>query len=63
MMVTAGAELAFWLPGQSGENEETAKELLQKIFRSASLRSLQLLWNFEIRCLYYAILNYIRTTM
>ncbi|KIK96588.1 hypothetical protein PAXRUDRAFT_138130 [Paxillus rubicundulus Ve08.2h10] len=30
MMVTAGAELAFWLPDQSADNEEVAKELLRK---------------------------------
>lgn len=30
MMVTAGAELAFWLPDQSADNEEIAKELLKK---------------------------------
>ncbi|KAH7911341.1 WD40-repeat-containing domain protein [Hygrophoropsis aurantiaca] len=30
MMVTAGAELAFWLPDQSADNEEIAKELLRK---------------------------------
>ncbi|KAF9000620.1 WD40-repeat-containing domain protein [Cyathus striatus] len=30
MMVTAGAELAFWLPDQSGDTEEIARELLKK---------------------------------
>ncbi|KAG6332493.1 hypothetical protein ID866_6595 [Astraeus odoratus] len=30
MMVTAGAELAFWLPDQSADNEDIAKELLRK---------------------------------
>ncbi|EGN99097.1 hypothetical protein SERLA73DRAFT_137242 [Serpula lacrymans var. lacrymans S7.3] len=30
MMVTAGAELAFWLPDQTADNEEIAKELLKK---------------------------------
>ncbi|KAI6099695.1 WD40-repeat-containing domain protein [Pisolithus sp. B1] len=30
MMVTAGTELAFWLPDQSADNEEIAKELLKK---------------------------------
>ncbi|PCH42341.1 WD40 repeat-like protein [Wolfiporia cocos MD-104 SS10] len=30
MMCTAGAELAFWLPDQSGDPEEIAKELLKK---------------------------------
>ncbi|KAH7884651.1 WD40-repeat-containing domain protein [Phlebopus sp. FC_14] len=30
MMVSAGAELAFWLPDQSADNEEIAKELLRK---------------------------------
>ncbi|CCM04977.1 uncharacterized protein FIBRA_07175 [Fibroporia radiculosa] len=30
MMCTAGAELAFWLPDQSGEPDEIAKELLKK---------------------------------
>ncbi|OSX57840.1 hypothetical protein POSPLADRAFT_1076275 [Postia placenta MAD-698-R-SB12] len=30
MMVTAGAELAFWLPDQSGDPDDIAKELLKK---------------------------------
>ncbi|KAG2058496.1 WD40 repeat-like protein [Suillus hirtellus] len=30
MIVSAGAELAFWLPDQSADNEEIAKELLRK---------------------------------
>ncbi|KAI0635718.1 WD40-repeat-containing domain protein [Trametes polyzona] len=30
MMCSAGAELAFWLPDQSGDPEEIAKELLKK---------------------------------
>ncbi|KAJ8468419.1 hypothetical protein ONZ51_g9655 [Trametes cubensis] len=30
MMCSAGAELAFWLPDQSGDPEEVAKELLKK---------------------------------
>ncbi|EIN03699.1 WD40 repeat-like protein, partial [Punctularia strigosozonata HHB-11173 SS5] len=30
MMATAGAELAFWLPDQSADLEEVAKELLKK---------------------------------
>ncbi|KAH9940987.1 WD40-repeat-containing domain protein [Amylocystis lapponica] len=30
MLCTAGAELAFWLPDQSGDPEEIAKELLKK---------------------------------
>ncbi|KAN0092837.1 WD40-repeat-containing domain protein [Tylopilus felleus] len=30
MMVTAGAELAFWVPDQSADNEEVARELLRK---------------------------------
>ncbi|TFY60031.1 hypothetical protein EVG20_g7575 [Dentipellis fragilis] len=30
MMVTAGAELAFWLPDMTPDNDEVAKELLKK---------------------------------